>query len=69
MIRFRNIAFCILAVLSSSALLHAQGGCEDSPEAPTDILMLVGVVGMFYGSALVLKLIRRNRTRRGCGSC
>jgi len=63
MIRFRNIAFCLLAILSVTAVLHAQGGCEDSPEAPTDILMLVGIVGMFYGSSLVLKLIRRRRMR------
>jgi len=43
--------------------LHAQGGCEDSPEAPTDILMLIGTAGMFYGSSVVMKLLRRNRNR------
>ena len=35
------------------------GGCVDSPEASTLILMLVGTIGIYYGSALFLKLRRR----------
>ena len=35
------------------------GGCVDSPEASTIILMLVGSLGIYYGSQLFLKLARR----------
>jgi len=31
--------------------LHAQGGCDDSPEAPTAILALVGSAGAFLVAA------------------
>lgn len=31
--------------------LHAQGGCSDSPEAPTAILALAGSAGAFLVSA------------------
>ncbi len=48
-----------LLVLAVPAMMHAQSGCSDSPEAPTDVLMLVGSVGMIYGSSLVAKLLRK----------
>jgi XrtJ-associated TM-motif-TM protein len=52
----------LLVVLIGSLKLHAQSGCDDSPEAPTDVLMLVGSVGMVYGSSLLRRLINgRNR--------
>jgi XrtJ-associated TM-motif-TM protein len=54
--------FAALTLTFATASLHAQGGCFDSPEAPTDVLMLVGSVGMFYGSSLLMKLVRRNRS-------
>lgn len=56
-----KFAFVILALLGSAATLHAQGGCADSPEAPTDVLLLVGSAGMFYGSSFVMKAIRKVR--------
>ncbi len=34
-------------------------GCVDSPEAATMVLMLVGTVGIYFGSALFLKLARK----------
>jgi XrtJ-associated TM-motif-TM protein len=62
MIRKRYYILSALAFISLSTLLRAQiSGCDDSPEAPTDILMLVGSIGMFYGSSVVMKLIRRKR--------
>jgi XrtJ-associated TM-motif-TM protein len=51
--------FAVLLLLVTVSA-HAQQGCTDSPEAPTDILMLVGAVGLFQGSRLFQRL-RRNR--------
>jgi XrtJ-associated TM-motif-TM protein len=34
-----------LAALAAPALLHAQGGCVNSPENPTSILALIGIAG------------------------
>jgi len=51
----------ILAFLVVPVALHAQGGCVDSPEAPTDVLMLVGSIGMVYGSSAVIKMLRKYR--------
>ena len=39
----------------------ALGGCVDSPEAATVILMLVGSLGIYYGTSLYLKLARRRQ--------
>ena len=52
-----------IACASACHPLYAQGGCLDSPEAPTDVLMGVGVVGMFYGSSIAMKVLRRIRAR------
>jgi XrtJ-associated TM-motif-TM protein len=60
---FRFVIFAAFTLLSASSLLYAQGGCTDSPEAPTDILMFVGTVGMFYGSYLLRKVIGRRGNR------
>jgi len=51
----------ILVFLVVPVALHAQGGCVDSPEAPTDVLMLVGSIGMVYGSSAVIKMLRKYR--------
>jgi len=56
--------FCVLVlmmVLAAPVLMHAQGGCVDSPEAPTDVLMLVGSIGMVYGSSAAMRLLRKLR--------
>jgi len=45
----------------SVTALHAQGGCVDSPEAPTDVLMLVGSIGMIYASSVVTKMLRKRK--------
>jgi len=37
------------------------GGCVNSPEAATDILMAFGAAGLFYGSALARRFSRRKR--------
>jgi XrtJ-associated TM-motif-TM protein len=55
----QRILFAIFAVMFFSLHAHAQGGCVDSPEAPTDLLVLVGSTGMIFGSSLVMKALRR----------
>lgn len=35
------------------------GGCVNSPEAATDVLMAFGAAGLFYGSNLARKFTRR----------
>jgi len=58
---FRINLFAILMFLAVPAVTHAQAGCSDSPEAPTDVLMLVGSVGMIFGSSLAMKIMRKSR--------
>ena len=53
--------FPVFALVATAATLHAQHGCGDSPEAPTDVLMLVGSAGMFYGSSVIMKFVRGRR--------
>lgn len=58
------LKLCVMAALLGSAgNLHAIGGCDDSPEAPTDVLLMIGAAGMVYGSSLVAKVLRRRRNR------
>jgi XrtJ-associated TM-motif-TM protein len=58
------LQLCVMAVLlGACGTLHAIGGCDDSPEAPTDVLLMIGAAGMVYGSSLVTKLLRRKRNR------
>jgi XrtJ-associated TM-motif-TM protein len=62
--RLMKIKFAVLAALflaCGSASLFAQTGCFDSPEAPTDVLLVVGSAGMFYGSSFVMKALRKRR--------
>jgi len=56
------LTLCVLTFMP--VLAHAQGGCVDSPEAPTDLLMLVGSFGMIYGSSVAMKLLRKRRKPR-----
>ena len=58
---FRINLLVALMFFAIAAVMHAQSGCSDSPEAPTDMLMLVGSVGMIYGSSVVAKLLRKSR--------
>jgi XrtJ-associated TM-motif-TM protein len=51
-------------LLLSDVSLHAQHGCIHSPEAPTGVLMLVGSVGMIYGSSWLRKVVGNWRDRR-----
>lgn len=60
MIKTRDFVLFAFVLLASAASLHAQGGCVDSPEAPTVVLILVGSVGMFFGSSLLRKMLRRD---------
>jgi XrtJ-associated TM-motif-TM protein len=58
----RFAIFSALAILIVSISLNAQGtggGCVDSPEAPTALLLLVGSAGIFYGPYLLRKVLRR----------
>jgi XrtJ-associated TM-motif-TM protein len=62
MIQKHRYLLVALFLLAAKSVLRAQiGGCDDSPEAPTDVLLLVGSVGMFYGSSLVMKALHRKR--------
>ncbi len=45
--RFFMITALAAFSLITVARLHAQSGCEDSPENPTAILALVGSAGIF----------------------
>jgi XrtJ-associated TM-motif-TM protein len=58
---FRYVSPALLVFLCVPLVMHAQGGCVDSPEAPTDVLMLVGSIGMVYGSSVAMKILRRSR--------
>jgi XrtJ-associated TM-motif-TM protein len=55
----RSILVIAVLLFLATVSAHAQSGCADSPEAPTDILLLVGTVGLFHGSRLFQKLRKR----------
>jgi XrtJ-associated TM-motif-TM protein len=55
----RMFSMMVAVLLIAAASAHAQSGCLDSPEAPTDILLLVGAVGIFHGSRLAQKFRKR----------
>jgi XrtJ-associated TM-motif-TM protein len=59
MINARHLTPPAVVFLICAASVHAQTGCTDSPEAPTAFLMLVGAVGIFYGSSVLRKLLSR----------
>lgn len=61
--KFLLAAFTVSLFFGATGALHAVGGCNDSPEAPTEILMMVGAAGMFYGSSVLSKLVRKRRGR------
>jgi XrtJ-associated TM-motif-TM protein len=63
MTRARYVIPSAIVLLVSAASLHAQSGCSDSPEAPTALLMLVGSAGMFYGSAVLKKVLSQHRRK------
>jgi XrtJ-associated TM-motif-TM protein len=48
-----------IAFFAAFKTLHAQSGCNDSPEAPTEVLLAVGAAGLFFGPMLVRKLVLR----------
>ena len=59
----RRIPFVAIAILLLTVSAHAQGGCVNSPEAPTAVLLLVGSAGAVC-SRFVSKLVRRAVARR-----
>lgn len=61
MIRLRFTVFVLL--LTASPALYAQRGCFRSPEAPTDVLMLVGGAGMFFGPTVLTRWLARRKHR------
>jgi len=60
MIKTRDVILFAFVLFAFTASLHAQGGCVDSPEAPTVVLILVGSVGMFFGPSVLRKMLRRD---------
>jgi XrtJ-associated TM-motif-TM protein len=63
MIKIRYAVLSAISLLVFATSLHAQGGCADSPEAPTVLLVLVGSLGMFYGSSALKKILSRSGKR------
>ena len=58
------LMFLGLALLLSIALpLHAQDGCDHSPENPTAILAVIGSAGAFLSSARARIKARRRSTK------
>ncbi len=56
----RNCIMVAVIAFSVARSAHAQSGCTDSPEAPTDILLLVGAVGVFQGQRVIQWLRKRS---------
>jgi XrtJ-associated TM-motif-TM protein len=56
---FRTCTVIATVLFAFALSAHAQGGCLDSPEAPTDVLLVVGAVGVFQGSRLLQWLRKR----------
>ncbi len=66
MIKTRGAVLFVLTLFFAAISVHAQGtvgGCVDSPEAPTVLLMLVGSAGMFYGPSMLRWGLRRSGKR------
>jgi XrtJ-associated TM-motif-TM protein len=60
----RSFVLLCFALLFLVALpLHAQTGCDDSPENPTVVLALVGGAGAMF-SIVTARLRARSRWRR-----
>jgi XrtJ-associated TM-motif-TM protein len=53
----------ITLLLAVAIPLHAQGGCDNSPENPTAILALVGSAGAFFASAHARIKARRHSSK------
>ena len=51
-------------ILSVALPLHAQGGCDDSPENPTAVLALVGFAGALFSTVRARLKARRNSSSR-----
>jgi XrtJ-associated TM-motif-TM protein len=61
----RSFGFLCIALLFLVALpLHAQTGCDDSPENPTVVLALVGGAGAMFSIAGARLRARRRRRRQ-----
>jgi XrtJ-associated TM-motif-TM protein len=63
MTKTRYVVLVVLAHFCAASSLYAQSGCTDSPEAPTIVLLLVGVAGLFSGSSALKKVLRRGGNR------
>lgn len=51
-------------ILAMALPLHAQAGCDDSPENPTVVLALVGGAGALLSAVRSRLRARRNSSRR-----
>jgi XrtJ-associated TM-motif-TM protein len=54
----------IALLLSVAVPLHAQDGCDDSPENPTVVLALVGSAGALFSMVRARLKARRNSSAR-----
>jgi XrtJ-associated TM-motif-TM protein len=52
------------AITSGPSDVHPNlNGCVDSPEASTMVLMLVGTIGIYFGSMFFTRMSRRREAR------
>ena len=58
----RHVLFAVAVILLATLPAHAQGGCVNSPEAPTAVLALVGSAAAFVSVAT--KRMRQFRSRK-----
>jgi XrtJ-associated TM-motif-TM protein len=61
--KFRALMVAV-AVLAIPALIRAQTGCEDSPEDPTVVLVLIASAGALISHARNRLSARRNSGRK-----
>jgi XrtJ-associated TM-motif-TM protein len=58
-----SLLFLGLALFAIALPLHAQGGCDHSPENPTAILAVVGSAGAFFSTVRARIKARRSSTK------
>lgn len=58
-----SLLFLGLALFAAALPLHAQGGCDHSPENPTAILAVIGSAGAFFSTARARIKARRGSTK------
>ncbi len=58
-----SLLFLGLSLFAIALPLHAQGGCDHSPENPTAILAVIGSAGAFFSTARARIKAHRRSTK------